>query len=462
MTKLRVSVGTMGEMLAIFPISCGGGADNSNLLHSQRLQQPQRQLQKRSYDSICSRPSGVTRHRPAAFLHSPSSTSTSTTTTNSPPSPTPSDCSSSTTTTSSSTTTTTVDIRTTESTLTSSSLFPQLTSTLLSPPPASPTPSPVPATPQPPSSSSSSLPSLSDVLSSSSSPTYTLAAPPPAISPPPPLPPPLPPPPPPMAHVEGELDQPGAIVVSPDELTTTTTDLLGSEAKRPRLDPAAAAAAAATPMESEDAGLGSPSTPTTEPASPSTPTEAGGNKESYASRRRRFLRTAEVLRESGLLGITMKTAELLRKNQELQREIEQLQAETRKFVVSVLSNPENRPLLDAIHSRAQLFEVIVPGSRKIMGFPPTTLPAMDSKTSSVSCSSSSMTTTTSTTTTTMSTTEHTTLTNNENSDVDQVQSAGSKDVMMKLDEQAVGSLPSLVDENIINPNAVSSFLSQNT
>lgn len=89
-------------------------------------------------------------------------------------------------------------------------------------------------------------------------------------------------------------------------------------------------------------------------------------KESYISRRKRFLRTAEVLRQTGLLDITMKTAELLRKNQELQQEIENLQRKTRSFVLSVLSNPENRHILDNIRSGAQLYEVVVPGSQRIM------------------------------------------------------------------------------------------------
>ncbi|KAG0722713.1 CLOCK-interacting pacemaker [Chionoecetes opilio] len=90
------------------------------------------------------------------------------------------------------------------------------------------------------------------------------------------------------------------------------------------------------------------------------------SRESYTSRKKRFMRTAEALRQSGLLDITMKTADLLRKNQELQREIEDLQRQTKKFVRSVLSNPENRQTLENIRSGAQLYEVVVPGSQGIM------------------------------------------------------------------------------------------------
>ncbi|KAK4295337.1 hypothetical protein Pmani_032093 [Petrolisthes manimaculis] len=104
-----------------------------------------------------------------------------------------------------------------------------------------------------------------------------------------------------------------------------------------------------------------------DPSSPGTDLDTSSNiRESYESRRKRFLRTAEALRQSGLLNITMKTADLLRKNQELQREIENLQQETKTFVLSVLSNPENRHILDNIRSGAQLYEVVVPGSQGIM------------------------------------------------------------------------------------------------
>lgn len=90
------------------------------------------------------------------------------------------------------------------------------------------------------------------------------------------------------------------------------------------------------------------------------------SSESYEEKKQRYLKTAAALRQSGLLDITMKTADLLRKNQELQKSIEALQNETRNFVTSVLSNKENRPLLQSITSRAQLYELVVPGSQSIM------------------------------------------------------------------------------------------------
>ena len=43
----------------------------------------------------------------------------------------------------------------------------------------------------------------------------------------------------------------------------------------------------------------------------------------------RFERTADMLAKSGLLDITMKTAELIRSNQQAQQELVQLRAEVR-------------------------------------------------------------------------------------------------------------------------------------
>jgi len=59
-------------------------------------------------------------------------------------------------------------------------------------------------------------------------------------------------------------------------------------------------------------------------------------------KRARFERTADMLARSGLLDITMKTAELLRSNQQARQELVQLKQEIDEFTRSVLSNPENQ------------------------------------------------------------------------------------------------------------------------
>lgn len=89
----------------------------------------------------------------------------------------------------------------------------------------------------------------------------------------------------------------------------------------------------------------------------------GERKETQGNRRRRFMRTAEALRQWGLLDITLRTARLLRCNSHLQHEILSLQQETRIFVASVLQNPENR---DILQNERVLCEVLIPGSQGLM------------------------------------------------------------------------------------------------
>ena len=59
-------------------------------------------------------------------------------------------------------------------------------------------------------------------------------------------------------------------------------------------------------------------------------------------KRARFERTADMLAKSGLLDITMKTAELIRSNQQAKNELMQLKLEIDQFVQKVLANPENQ------------------------------------------------------------------------------------------------------------------------
>merc|ERR1719412_2734663 len=59
-------------------------------------------------------------------------------------------------------------------------------------------------------------------------------------------------------------------------------------------------------------------------------------------KRARFERTADMLAKSGLLDITMKTAELIRSNQQAKNELMKLKVEIDEFVQKVLSNPENQ------------------------------------------------------------------------------------------------------------------------
>ncbi|XP_065560518.1 CLOCK-interacting pacemaker-like isoform X2 [Artemia franciscana] len=65
-----------------------------------------------------------------------------------------------------------------------------------------------------------------------------------------------------------------------------------------------------------------------------------GNREH--NRRQRFLRTADILKKSGLLEITTKTRDLIIKNNKLKEEISKVQVEVEDLFLEILNNPENR------------------------------------------------------------------------------------------------------------------------
>lgn len=58
----------------------------------------------------------------------------------------------------------------------------------------------------------------------------------------------------------------------------------------------------------------------------------------------RFAKTPQTCQQRNLFDIAMKTIILLRRNRLLQQRLQQLQMETRHFVDSVMSNPENAKL----------------------------------------------------------------------------------------------------------------------
>ena len=59
-----------------------------------------------------------------------------------------------------------------------------------------------------------------------------------------------------------------------------------------------------------------------------------------------------MLAKSGLLDITMKTAELIRSNQQAKNELIKLKVEIDEFVQKVLSNPENQVIDMELHCNA--------------------------------------------------------------------------------------------------------------
>ncbi|OWF53388.1 uncharacterized protein LOC110446453 isoform X2 [Mizuhopecten yessoensis] len=68
------------------------------------------------------------------------------------------------------------------------------------------------------------------------------------------------------------------------------------------------------------------------------------NPKSSNMKRKRYKKTADALQGSGLMDITVKTAELIQRNRKLQKDIEQLKSQAAQFYQSVLQNPENREI----------------------------------------------------------------------------------------------------------------------
>lgn len=73
-------------------------------------------------------------------------------------------------------------------------------------------------------------------------------------------------------------------------------------------------------------------------------------------RKRRFNRTRDALERSGLMGITMKTADLLKSNETLERDIEKLKRETEQLLQAVLKNPGNEHFKERFLSGSKQFE----------------------------------------------------------------------------------------------------------
>lgn len=63
----------------------------------------------------------------------------------------------------------------------------------------------------------------------------------------------------------------------------------------------------------------------------------------------------------GLFDIALKTVKLIRRNQELQMRLAQLQQETSAFIESVMANPENESLRNQMHAGAGAIRAVTPG-----------------------------------------------------------------------------------------------------
>lgn len=78
-------------------------------------------------------------------------------------------------------------------------------------------------------------------------------------------------------------------------------------------------------------------------------------KETYKvlpNKQLRFRKTADALQKSGLWEVAMKTGNLIRRNKELQKELDKFRADALVFLKSVIKNPHNWKLIKTILSQA--------------------------------------------------------------------------------------------------------------
>lgn len=77
------------------------------------------------------------------------------------------------------------------------------------------------------------------------------------------------------------------------------------------------------------------------------------NEATANSSQQRLLRTTEILKESGLYDVAVRTAALIRQNQQSRKELEELKEETKLFLRDVLNNPENRQISHILNGMQQ-------------------------------------------------------------------------------------------------------------
>ncbi|CAL1543563.1 unnamed protein product [Lymnaea stagnalis] len=76
------------------------------------------------------------------------------------------------------------------------------------------------------------------------------------------------------------------------------------------------------------------------------------NAKSLPNKEHRFKRTADALQKSGLWEVAMKTGSLIKRNQEIQRELEQFRSDALAFLKSVIKNPQDRDTIKNVLNNA--------------------------------------------------------------------------------------------------------------
>lgn len=76
------------------------------------------------------------------------------------------------------------------------------------------------------------------------------------------------------------------------------------------------------------------------------------NAKALPNKEHRFKRTADALQKSGLWEVAMKTGNLIKRNQEIQRELEQFRSDALAFLKSVIKNPQDRDTIKNVLNNA--------------------------------------------------------------------------------------------------------------
>ena len=88
-----------------------------------------------------------------------------------------------------------------------------------------------------------------------------------------------------------------------------------------------------------------------QPQSPTNATVSGSStcSDNTDIKRRRFMRTREALERSGLLNITMRTADLIKSNYVLNKQIDELKCQTAELLRSIFDCPENEKVSKSLN-----------------------------------------------------------------------------------------------------------------
>ncbi|XP_055341106.1 uncharacterized protein LOC129590108 isoform X2 [Paramacrobiotus metropolitanus] len=109
-----------------------------------------------------------------------------------------------------------------------------------------------------------------------------------------------------------------------------------------------------------------------QPMGPPPPTGPPPDQHNSSEKKARFLRTAQILEQSGLMECTLKTAALMKENAALQKEIDALTAETEALIAQYLNMPRDVSQMTIMHQMPP--QSMFPNQQQFTQPPPGMLP----------------------------------------------------------------------------------------